>query len=117
MSKLAEKSYEVFRSLVSFSNRNTAREFSLEKYLLKSVRSFVHNILRAGSPRSGKTLLARALPGILPEMSIDESLDVTRIYSVADQLPAGTPLIKHRPLRVYRAVIIKIIRYEYLEGY
>ncbi len=46
----------------------------------------------AGAPGSGKTLLARALPGILPEMSIDESLDVTRIYSVADQLSAGMPL-------------------------
>jgi len=52
-----------------------------------------------GSPGAGNTLLARAMPGILPEMSIDESLDVTRIYSVADQLPAGTPLIRHRPFR------------------
>jgi Mg chelatase-like protein len=69
------------------------------KYLLKSVRSFVHNILMVGSPGAGKTLLARAMPGILPEISIDESLDVTRIYSVADQLPAGTPLIRHRPFR------------------
>jgi magnesium chelatase family protein len=39
------------------------------------------------------------MPSILPEMSIEESLDVTRIYSVADQLPAGTPLIRHRPFR------------------
>ena len=58
-----------------------------------------HNCLLIGSPGAGKTLLARAMPGILPEMSIEESLDVTRIYSVADQLPAGTPLIKYRPFR------------------
>jgi magnesium chelatase family protein len=58
-----------------------------------------HNVLMVGSPGAGKTLLARAMPGILPEMSIEESLDVTRIYSVADQLPAGTPLLRHRPFR------------------
>ena len=52
-----------------------------------------------GSPGAGKTLLARAVPGILPAMSTEGSLDVTRMYSVADQLPAGTPLIKHRPFR------------------
>jgi hypothetical protein len=52
-----------------------------------------------GPPGAGKTLLARALPGILPKMSIDEALDMTRIYSVADQLPPETPLLRNRPFR------------------
>jgi magnesium chelatase family protein len=58
-----------------------------------------HNILTIGPPGAGKTLLARSLPSVLPRLSLEEALEVTRIYSVADQLPPGTPLIRHRPFR------------------
>lgn len=58
-----------------------------------------HNLLMVGPPGAGKTLLARAMPSILPRMSIDEALDVTRIYSIADQLPSDVPLILTRPFR------------------
>ncbi len=58
-----------------------------------------HNMLMMGSPGSGKTLLARAMPAILPSLSIEEALDVTRVYSVADMLPDDTPLIRLRPFR------------------
>jgi magnesium chelatase family protein len=58
-----------------------------------------HNMLMVGPPGAGKTLLARAMPGILPRLTIEEALDVTRIYSVADQLPPDTPLVQNRPFR------------------
>ena len=58
-----------------------------------------HHMIMAGPPGAGKTLLARAMPGILPDMTVEEALDVTRVYSVADMLPADTPLIRHRPFR------------------
>ena len=58
-----------------------------------------HNVLMTGSPGAGKTLLARAMTSILPSMSLDESLEVTRIYSISDQLPSQTPLIRQRPFR------------------
>lgn len=58
-----------------------------------------HNVSMMGPPGAGKTLLARAVPGILPRMTLDEALEVTRIYSVADMLPEGIPLMRHRPFR------------------
>jgi magnesium chelatase family protein len=58
-----------------------------------------HNLLLAGPPGTGKSMLARRLPGILPPLSTAEALEVTRIHSVAGMLDADRPLVTARPLR------------------
>jgi magnesium chelatase family protein len=58
-----------------------------------------HNIIMVGSPGSGKTMLARALPGILPPLNELESLDVTKIFSASGSIPPGGSLVKNRQFR------------------
>lgn len=58
-----------------------------------------HNVRMVGPPGVGKSLLARAMPGILPRMTFEESLEVTRIYSVADMLQSDEPLRRFRPFQ------------------
>ena len=58
-----------------------------------------HNILLVGSPGSGKSMMAKRLPSIMPPLTLSEALETTKIHSVAGKLPQGTTLMTVRPFR------------------
>lgn len=72
---------------------------AMAKRALEVAAAGGHNVLLLGTPGSGKTMLARRLPGILPRLNIEEALEVTKLYSIAGILPAENPLITIRPFR------------------
>ncbi len=69
------------------------------KRALEVAAAGAHNALMIGSPGSGKTMIAKRLPTILPDMSFEEALEVTKIHSVAGMVPHNTPLITKRIFR------------------
>jgi magnesium chelatase family protein len=69
------------------------------KRALEVAASGSHNLLMIGPPGSGKTMLARRLPGILPSLCTEEAVEITKIYSVSGLLPHGMSLIGQRPFR------------------
>ncbi len=69
------------------------------KRALEIAAAGAHNLLMIGPPGAGKTMLAQRLPGILPELSPEEAIETTRVYSILGLLSNDLPLITHRPFR------------------
>ncbi len=69
------------------------------KFALEIAAAGFHNVLMIGPPGSGKSMLAKRLPSIMPRMTLNDAIESTRIHSVAGILPANTPLVTSRPFR------------------
>lgn len=78
------------------------REVNGQQFLRRAAEvaaAGMHNLLFCGPAGTGKTMIARRLPTILPSLSREENIEISRIYSICGQLPAGQPLLNRRPFR------------------
>ncbi|MBU0508501.1 YifB family Mg chelatase-like AAA ATPase [bacterium] len=84
---------------VSVGDFSEVRGQSSVKRALEIAAAGGHNVLMIGPPGSGKTMLARRLPSILPEFSLEEALETTRVHSVAGMMKPGQAIVASRPFR------------------
>ena len=88
-----------FQSPIGVPDLSDVRGQGVVKRALEVAAAGGHNVVLVGPPGSGKTMLARRMPGLMPPLSLSEALEVTRIHSVAGGLPAGEALVTRRPFR------------------
>jgi magnesium chelatase family protein len=93
LGELAKRCHDIGEDLADVKGQETA------KRALEVAVSGGHNLLMIGPPGTGKTMLARRLPAILPELTVEEALDSTRIHSIAGTLKSHQALVTSRPFR------------------
>ncbi len=99
ISKLPPPEEDIISKEIVSNDMSNIKGQNFARRALEIAASGGHNIIFCGPPGSGKTMLARALPTIMPQLDFNEAIDVTRIYSIKGLLPPGSGLIKTRTFR------------------